>query len=158
MRILTLTALGIVALYPLSAIAAPTGKFLQDAIKGDNSEMRLGALAATRAVRPATRAYGRTLQRDHAKAKVDAVALARRNRVAVPTTMMPEAQAEYRRLSRLRGAAFDREFARYMVDDHHKDIADFREQVRTGRDGTAALARKSLPTLRKHLRLAQSLG
>ena len=157
MRLLALTAFAAFALHPVSALAAPTGKFLQDAIKGDNSEMRLGALATTRATRPATRTYGRTLQRDHAKAKADAVALARRNRVAVPTTMMPEAQAEYRRLSRLRGAAFDREFARYMTDDHRKDIADFREQARTGRDGTAALATKALPTLRKHLRLAQSL-
>lgn len=156
MRLLALTAFAVVLL-PASASAAPTGKFLQDAIKGDNSEMRLGVLAATRAARPATRAYGRTLQRDHAKAKTDAVALAHRNRIAVPTAMMPEAQAEYRRLSRLRGVAFDREFARYMVDDHRKDIADFQEQARNGRDGTAALATRTLPALRKHLRLAQSL-
>ena len=77
--------------------------------------------------------------------------------VAVPTSAMPEAVAEFNKLLRLRGRAFDREVRRYMIRDHEKDIAEFRDQARHGDRRTAALAEAQLPTLRKHLRIAESL-
>jgi len=44
-----------------------------------------------------------------------------------------------------------------MIEDHRNDIAKFEAQARSGDPRTAALARRQLPTLRKHLRIAQSL-
>lgn len=142
---------------PIAAHAAPAGKFLGDAIRGDNSEVTLGRLATQRGHSPDVRRFGAMLVRDHSNAKVQAVAAARRDRVAVPGGMMPEAAAEYRKLNRLSGAAFDGEFKRYMIDDHRKDIAKFENQVRSGDRITSALARQTLPTLRTHLSTAQSL-
>lgn len=142
---------------PTAALAAPAAKFLGDAIKGDNSEMKLGALAARRGRSAAVRSFGRTLRADHAKAKGEAVAAARREHVAIPGTMMPEARAEYAKLQRLSGGAFDREFASYMIDDHRKDIREFTDQARTGNRTTAALARQTLPALRKHLAMVRAL-
>lgn len=140
---------------PSLASAKPAAGFLRTAIMGDRSEIALGALAARRGYSPATREFGRTLRADHLHARSQAIALARRDHVAVPNSMMPEARTESARLHRLHGRAFDREFARYMINDHRKDIRDFEEQARTGREGTAALARRTLPTLRKHLRMAR---
>ena len=140
-----------------AAGAAPASKFLHDAIKGDNSEIRLGGLIAARGSTASVRSFGRTLERDHSTARGQAVAVARLMRVSVPTAMMPEARAEYAKLERMRGRAFDREVRRYMVHDHEKDIANFRDQVRHGDHRTAALAHAQLPTLRKHLRIAESL-
>ena len=137
--------------------AAPASKFLHDAIRGDNSETRLGALIASRGHNAAVRAFGRTIERDHSAARAQAATVARRMGVSVPTSMMPEARAEYAKLERMRGRAFDREVRRYMVNDHEKDIADFRDQARHGNRLTAALAQRQLPTLRKHLRIAESL-
>ena len=77
--------------------------------------------------------------------------------VAVPTSMKPEARAEYSRLQHLRGVAFDREVRRYMIEDHRKDVFEFLDQTHHGDTRTASLASKQLPTLRKHLRLAESL-
>lgn len=77
--------------------------------------------------------------------------------VSVPTAMMPEARSEYGKLQRMRGREFDREVKRYMIEDHQKDIADFEDQAKNGDRQTAALARAQLPTLRKHLRIAQGL-
>ena len=54
--------------------------------------------------------------------------------------------------------AFDREFARYMVQDHKTDISDFEKQVATGDKATADLARQTLPVLRKHLATAEHLA
>ena len=140
-----------------AASAAPASKFLHDAIKGDNSETRLGALIAARGHSAAVRSFGRTLERDHSIARVQAASVARRMGISVPSSMMPEARAEYAKLEHMRGRAFDREVRRYMIEDHQKDIATFRDQARHGERRTAALASKQLPTLRKHLRIAESL-
>jgi putative membrane protein len=140
-----------------AAVAAPASKFLHDAIQGDNSESRLGALIAQRGSSGAVRSYGRTLERDHSAARVQASAVARRMHVSVPTSMMPEARSEYAKLQHMRGPAFDREVKRYMIHDHQNDISDFRKQARIGDRRTAHLARAQLPVLQKHLDLAERL-
>jgi len=142
-----------------SGAHASTHEFLNKAIKGDNSETRLGRVAAERGASPGIRSFGRMLERDHSAARRETVPIARRHGVTPPTAMADEAQAEYHKLQGLRGRDFDREFARYMVDDHKKDISDFEREARS-RDPSdvRALARKTLPVLRKHLRTAQSLS
>jgi putative membrane protein len=96
------------------------------------------------------------LQQDHSQARDQAEAVARRMGVAGTREMAPEARAEERKLRRLSGPAFDREFVRYMVQDHRKDVHEFQEQSR-GRGPDAQLARETLPTLRKHLAMAERL-
>ena len=139
------------------ALAAPPRSFLDDAIKGDNSEIALGRLIAARGHSAQVRSFGNTLYRDHSTARGQAVAVARQIGMRPPTAMMPEARSEQRRLQSLRGRGFDREVRRYMINDHEKDIATFQAQARTGERRTAALARRQLPTLRKHLRIAESI-
>jgi putative membrane protein len=156
MKLITAGLIALLAL-PAAAHAAPAAKFLRDAIQGDNSEMTLGALAQKRGSSAGIRSFGATLYRDHSQAKVDAVAAARREHAAVPSGMMPEARTEYAKLQHLSGRAFDTEFARYMVEDHQKDIREFEQQAKTGDRTTAALARATLPHLRHHLQLATRL-
>jgi putative membrane protein len=140
-----------------AAVAAPAPKFLTDAMKGDNSEVRLGQLISQRGSSPAVRDFGNTLVSDHSQAKSQVADLAHRMRVPTTNAMMPEARSEEAKLRRLRGAAFDREVRRYMINDHQKDIAKFRAQARSGDRRTADLARQQLPVLEKHLHIAQSL-
>lgn len=141
-----------------AAAAQPKGdrQFLKEALQGDNSEMRLGDLAARRAASPAVRDYGRTLHDDHARARDEVLRVAQR--LAVPDTqaMAPEARQEARRLDRLHGRAFDREFVRYMMRDHRKDIADFRKAARRG-GPVGDLAQRTLPDLQRHLQIAEQL-
>jgi predicted outer membrane protein len=137
--------------------AMPPAQFLQHAIKGDNSEMRLGRLISRHGASGQVRQFGATLTSDHSLARSQAAALARRMGVRPPTAMAPEARAEYAKLSHMRGRAFDWEVRRYMINDHRKDIAAFESQARGGDPRTAHLARMQLPTLRKHLRIAESI-
>ena len=91
-------------------------------------------------------------------AKQQALATARRLRVTVaPGAIKPDAAQTRRRLVRLRGLAFDREFVSAMVSDHRKDIAKFETQARSGDRVTAQLARNTLPHLRHHLAIALDL-
>jgi putative membrane protein len=137
--------------------AKPPAQFLQHAIQGDNSEMRLGRLISHLGMSGQVRSFGRTLTSDHSLARSQAAALARSMAVRPPTAMAPEARAEYAKLSHMRGRAFDMEVRRYMINDHRMDIADFVAQARGGDPRTARLARMQLPTLRKHLHIAESI-
>ncbi len=140
-----------------SALAASDREFLTKAMQGDNSEMRLGAMAERRAASPEVKDFGRMLNSDHAMAGKQAMALARRLRVPTTMAMAPEAREEAKKLRGLQGRDFDAEFVRYMVEDHRKDISDFERQAKDGHGPTRGLAEQTLPTLRKHLEMAEKL-
>ena len=140
-----------------AATAAPPAKFLTDAMKGDNSETRLGQVISQRGASSSVRDFGNTLVTDHTQAKSQVADVAKQMHVPSTDAIMPEARAEEAKLRHLHGSAFDREVKRYMVKDHRQDIAKFRAQAHSGDRRTAALARQQLPTLEKHLHIAQSL-
>jgi putative membrane protein len=147
-------------LIPAAAKADTAQHFLRQAIEGDNSEMALGRLAQNKAENPAVRQYGRTLASDHWTARVQAVNAARRLGVRSAQSdrdLAPEARDEQRRLSDMRGGDFDREFIRFMIDDHRKDIRAFEDESRENHGFVSQLAAQQLPTLRKHLDIAMSL-
>jgi putative membrane protein len=155
-----LLAAGAAALTLAGAAQAPghdERHFLSDALKGDNSEMALGQLAAERAASPGVRDFGRMLHDDHAHARDEVIRVGSRLGVRPTKEMTPEARQEMAKLRRLHGRAFDREFVRYMVDDHRKDIAEFRRQA-GGRGPVADLARTTLPDLQRHLDTATQLS
>lgn len=146
------------ATLPGVAAAAPAPRFLQDAVAGDNGEVDIGRLAQQRATSRDAIELGRTLERDHADARQQALQTARQLRIRVDAgAMKPAARQLHRRLAALPPRAFDREFARAMVSDHRKDIAAFETQARTGDRATRQLARDTLPHLRHHLRMALKL-
>jgi putative membrane protein len=131
--------------------------FISDAIIGDNSEIMLGRVAERSGASPQVRDFGHVLVKDHTKAKREASAVARRLGVTPPTRSSAAADAEYAKLHILSGVSFDREFSGYMVRDHQQDIADFQAEADGDTGPAGALARKQLPTLHKHLDMAQSI-
>ena len=142
------------------ATTAATGNidqaFLTDAIKGDNGEIALGQMAQQKGASQDVKDFGQTLVTDHTNAKQQAAALAQQAGMTVPDGMKDEQTAEQTKLEGLTGAAFDKEFARFSVDAHQKDIAKFQQQA-NGTGPTADLAKQTLPVLQKHLQVAQGL-
>jgi putative membrane protein len=131
--------------------------FIEDAIRGDSDEMMLGKLAADRATDPKVRDYGRMVYEDHARAKEQAVAVA--HQVGADAAERADVGAERERatLEETSGRPFDREFLRYMINDHRKDIAEFSDEAQRG--GPAGqLAADTLPELKKHLSVAEQLS
>lgn len=56
------------------------------------------------------------------------------------------------------GAELDREYAKFMVSDHRKDVSEFEKESTRGTDADLkAFATKTLPTLQEHLRMAEAL-
>jgi len=68
------------------------------------------------------------------------------------------AEVELGRMASEKGASANvKKFGKMMVEDHTKDIGKYEKQASSGDADTAALAQKTLPTLRKHLEAAKSL-
>lgn len=150
-------AAALMAASSISAHAATPRQFLENAIRGDDSEIMLGRIAEKRGDTPSVREFGRVLVQDHLKAKAQAVALARRMGMGVPEKPMTIAIDERERLAPLTGERFDREFVRYMVRDHRHDIADFRKEIARQDGPVSHLAHEQLPVLQKHLDMAVAL-
>ena len=140
-----------------SSAAQVDSAFVTDAIKGDNGEVAIGKLAAAKASKQAAKDFGQMLVADHGSHKQKLVALA--SKAGIPATEDPsdEAKTNLEKLEALQGAEFDKEFKRMMVADHQKDIAKYEKQAASGDAETSALAKETLPTLRKHLETAQGL-
>jgi putative membrane protein len=141
-----------------AAFAKDDNTFLKDAVQGDNSEVALGQLAVDKGESKAVRSFGMMLVSDHGKHKQKAVALAREMKVDAPDEMKDEAKQEMNKLKGMSGKQFDAEIASYMVDDHKKDIAEYKEKAADGTGKVSTLAKKTIPTLQKHLRMAQKLA
>jgi len=151
------SALAITVGCSTSALADSPRQFLEKALQGDNSEIMLGRIAAEHARNPAVRDFGNTLVNDHRQAREEVRQLGARFGIGANRDVAPEAQEERDKLMGLRGRDFDREFVRYMVDDHRKDVGDFREEAQERHGPVSALAERQLPTLRQHLRMAIAL-
>ena len=151
-------AAALAAIFRLApAMAGGPTDFLKDAIKSDNSEIMLGRMGERRAATPAARSFSQTLVTDHMRARSEALRLAARLHMRPPRGPEQAAMKERERLGGLSGWTFDGEFARYMVQDHRKDIASFWKEAGAGRGATRALAQHQLPTLRRHLDMALRL-
>ncbi len=71
---------------------------------------------------------------DHTTLNNELKPIARELGVLVPTKMNKADQAEYDKLSALSGAEFDKEYLSYMVQDHRKDLRDFRDESNVTND------------------------
>lgn len=157
MRIALLLSLSLVLVAGCSKSTKPDA-FLTQAIEGDNSEIKLGSIAAERGG-PAIQNYGRMLVSDHTKAKAAVMKIAGKYGVQPTDQMLPEAAKEQQVLLNLPKDQFDKEFASYMVKDHKSDISDFeKEAASNAPDDVKALAKETLPDLRNHLEVANRLS
>ncbi len=148
--------------------ARPAGAAMSDAnilaeMKGgDSVEVVLSKWVRARTENAGLRAYTETLTRDHSKGVREVEALARRVRITpVPppddTTWEHNRHVEDR-LSALKGFDFDTAASRHWIRDHRHDIADTERMMKEAHDAAVRRGLEGeMPTLREHLRLAETL-
>ncbi len=140
-----------------AAVAAVDAAFVTEAMQGDNGEVAIGKLAQDKGVSQKVKDFGKMLANDHGAHKAELATLA--NSAGIPVTDDPSAEGKTNldKLKALSGAEFDKTFKSMMIEDHTKDIAKYEKQAESGDAKTAALAKKTLPTLHKHLDTANAL-
>ena len=147
---------GLVTVTPATAQDKASQTFLMKAMEGNLAEVQMGELAQKNGQSAEVKSYGQMLQQDHNAANQKALAAAKKLGVNAPSAPSPKQKADYDKMAKAQGAAFDKAFAKHMVMDHKKDIAEYKRAAKKN-DEAAQYAKDSLPVLEKHLQTAESL-
>jgi putative membrane protein len=131
--------------------------FLKQAMQGDMAEVKMGQLAQQKGVDDKVKQFGQTLESDHSQNLDKAKSVAQEIGMTPPESVNAEQKATYEKMNKLSGQQFDKEFAQHMVQDHKKDISKFEQESKKS-GSVANFAQETLPVLKKHLEMAESLS
>jgi putative membrane protein len=139
--------------------ASPTtdANFIQEVVRTDTTEARLGQLAIEKSSSAGVQKLGRMLIDDHAATGQEATRIANTLQVSVPASNTVDQDATYGALSGLSGEDFDRAFIDAVIHRNQTAIADYEAQAASGNGEVAVFAEKQLPVLQSHLRMARML-
>ena len=160
-KILALAALaGPLAFAPLAFGADdPDATFYKKAAEGGLFEVDTGNQAAKSSNNQQIKDFGSMLVTDHTAANDKLKALAASKNISLPTSATMGQMAQKAKLDVLTGDTYDKSFIKTQIKAHQQTIAVFKKEIGTGQDADAkAFATATLPTLKKHLKQAQSLA
>jgi putative membrane protein len=132
--------------------------FVTAAGQAGMAEVELADLALSKSQNEDVKQFAQMMITDHGKANDELKGLAVQKKYEFPADVNMTQKALAENLSKLSGAAFDREYVRAMVTDHEAAVKLFGNESKAGKDAdlkTWALA--TLPTLKTHLQQAEDL-
>jgi putative membrane protein len=132
--------------------------FITKAVQGNLAEVSMGQLAQQQGNSAEVKSFGQQLVTDHSAANQKLTSIASGMGVTPPAEPSKKQKSDAAKMAKMSGDAFDREFAKHMVADHKKDIADYKKAAKMKNDQIASYATESLPVLEKHLQMAQGLS
>ena len=140
----------------MAKMSSADTKFMTEAAQGGMEEVELGKLAATNGSNADVKTFGQRMVDDHSKANDQLKQVAQSKGVTLPTEVNKSQQKDIDKLSKLNGDAFDRAYMKMMVQDHKKDVAEFKKESKSAKDADVkSFASTTLPTLEDHLKMAQ---
>ena len=150
-----ITALGVTT----SALAAANSRetFVSKAALDGMTEVELGKVASAKSQNPEVKKFADRMVKDHGQANAELQAIAKAKNVPLPKKLDAEHQSLVDNLKGKSGAEFDSSYAQHMASDHAEAITLFEDATKLGDQEFAAFAKKTLPTLREHKRMADRL-
>jgi putative membrane protein len=138
--------------------AAPApAAFVQKAAQDGMTEVAVGKVALSKSSDESVRTFAQRMVDDHGKANAELSSIAKSKGIDVPKALDAEHQQMVDSLSAKSGSDFDREYSNHMNMDHTKAIALFEAASKTSDADIAGFAKKTLPTLKEHKKLAEKL-
>jgi len=133
--------------------------FIRTAAMDGMAEVEHGRLAGQNATNDEVKQFAQRMVDDHGKAGDELKGLASGKNVTLPTELDAKHKAMQDKLSKMKGAAFDRAYMAHMVTAHQQAVALVQREASGGRDPEAkAWAAKILPTLQEHLKIARGVN
>ncbi len=133
--------------------------FLMKASQGGMAEIQLGQLAQQKSNNAKVKAFGQKMVTDHTMLNNNLKPFADKDGVTPPTGLAPDDQAEYDKLNGLSGKDFDKEYVAYMMKDHDKDLADFKQEASTTQDPQLkAAVMKGEKVIDQHHKMVDKIG
>lgn len=132
--------------------------FAVKAASGGMMEVQAGKLAQDKASNPRIKAFGEMMVTDHTKANNELMSKAKSQNITLPATPGNDEQKMLDKLGSKTGRDFDKAYMDMMLQDHKKDIADFKKAAdKCTNTVIKDFAAQTLPTLEKHLDSAQAI-
>ncbi|MEP7164333.1 MAG: DUF4142 domain-containing protein [Ferruginibacter sp.] len=139
-------------------VAAMQNDFVNKAAMGGMMEVELGRYAQANAGSQGVKDYGKMLETDHSEANQQLKSIAASKNISVPTDMGEEHNMHVKQMESMKGADFDKAYITMMVEDHVKDIEEFKKAAAENSDpDVRKFAADKLPTLQGHLAKAKLL-
>ena len=133
--------------------------FLRTAIEGGLLQIKLGELAAQKGSAADVKDFGQKMATDHAVINADLGTIADTDGVMAPKKVTKEGQAEFEKLNALSGTSFDTAYITLMVNDHHQDLREYRQEFISATDPTLKDAvLKSAKTIRDHMNMVDKMA
>src|SRR5450755_4835405 len=143
----------------VKAVQPDASNFAVAAANGGMMEVILGKVAQDNASSPRVKAFGEMMVKDHTEANNNLKAIATSLNIALPDSVSDDSKKEIEHLKMKKGKDFDKAYVSMMVDDHKKDIAEFRKCADNCSDSTIkSFASTTLPVLEKHLDSIQAIA
>ena len=116
-------------------------------------EVEVSRIAAERATNPDVKKFAQMMVDDHTRANEELESLA-----SAKGVKLKDKEKSENKWSKKDAQDFDRDYVKKMVSDHKKDIDLFSKESKNGTDAELTeFARKTLPTLNKHLETVSEL-
>ena len=132
--------------------------FITQATEDGHAEVALGKLAQQNGANKVVKDFGQRMVADHGKANEELAGIATKLGITPPSAPGAKHKADMKKLSKLKAADFDREYAEHMVKDHEKAVTLFEKEARNGEaPELKAFASKTLPVLQEHLKRAKAM-
>ena len=103
--------------------------FINDLTIAGLTEVQLGKLATERAANADVKAFGQMMVKDHSQAGEELKQVASQLKIQQPTQLDQKHKDLADKLSKLQGAAFDREYINAMVQGHQEVLGKVRARV-----------------------------
>jgi putative membrane protein len=134
--------------------------FAQDAAQSNQYEIEAAWVARTQSQTPSVRAFADQMIEDHTRAQASIRQAATESGLPPPPPAMSSDQASLlAALQSLRGADFDKLYARQQVLAHSQALAVERSYASEGTDGALRkAARSDVPMIQHHLDMAMKLA
>jgi putative membrane protein len=138
------------------AVPEPT-TFVKKAAVAGLTEVEAAKIALAKSQDPSIRSFAQKMVTDHTKANMELSSIASAKGIDAPKKPDAEHQAMLDKLASKSGTEFDREYSQHMNMDHSKAIALFEGASKSSDPELAGFAKKTLPTIKEHKKLAEKL-
>ena len=127
--------------------------FILAAAQGGMTEVKLGELAAQKAMRDDVKTFGQMMVKDHSAINDDLKALAAQKGVTLPDSLDAKHQAMVDKMAALTGSEFDNAYIAGMIKDHKADAKEFKAESAETKDADVkSFVDKSIPVVDGHLK------
>jgi predicted outer membrane protein len=132
--------------------------FVKSAALGGLTTIELAKLAQSKSQAASIQSFAGRMLEDYAAINMELAAIAKRKRLDVPTSLVYEDEQMLNQAGGKTGSEFDAWYARQMITEDQKALSLFQGAEKMPDAELAAFAKKTLPALVEHQRMAMAMA